>query len=173
MTQFSRRARWLNTLFPASKAPQVRDPGVVSDDVSLVQQYDAGGYAFQKTDFFKAFPAQAAGNVDVMETGPDEIIRVLAISAHNIVDPKPRNFLLWISTVGALSSGAWGTYGNGVYYEVGSNIMNNDPTAYTNMPPVLPPSTRIQFSYTTGSVLTEVVVTALFIRAPIGTVFVV
>ena len=147
------------------------DPGSVSDDVSLVQPYDAGGYGFPKTDFFHLFPAQAAGNVDVMETGPDEVIRVLAISAHNLVDPKPRPFLLWISRTGSLNSGSFGIYGNGVFYEVGSNLLSNDPTLYTHHMPVLPPNTRIQFSYTSGSVLTVVGVAALFIRAPIGTVF--
>jgi len=45
LSQFSRRARWLNQVFPASRAPQTSDPNSVSDDVSLTQPYDGSGWA--------------------------------------------------------------------------------------------------------------------------------
>lgn len=45
MSQFSRRAKWLDFLFPASSLPRTKDPGDVSEDVSLVQLYDGGGVA--------------------------------------------------------------------------------------------------------------------------------
>ena len=51
MTQFSRRARWLNALFPQSVAPANPDPALRSDDVSLVQTYDGGGWGIVEPSF--------------------------------------------------------------------------------------------------------------------------
>lgn len=51
MTQFSRRARWLDALFPQSVAPANPDPATRSDDVSLVQSYDGGGWGLAEATF--------------------------------------------------------------------------------------------------------------------------
>jgi len=126
---------------------------------------------FQKTDFFNAFAAGASGNIDIVETGPDEVCRILAVSAHILAAAAPRYHLIWISTVGGTFSGAFGIYGNAVYYEVGSNLLTTEPTLFTHHMPVLPPNTRLQFSFDSGDVTTEAAVAALFIRAPVGTVF--
>jgi len=40
---FARDAPWLRKLFPPTTAPQVTQPGAVSDDVQLVENYQAGG----------------------------------------------------------------------------------------------------------------------------------
>jgi len=84
MSQFSRRARWLNTLFPASVAPQVRDPGQRSDDVSLVQPYDGGGYGYQTApaEWFRSFDnaAAAAGSQVAFIVPENQVYRI--IGAH-------------------------------------------------------------------------------------------
>lgn len=88
MTQFSRRAKWLNTLFPASVLPQTGDPGSVSDDVSLVQQYDGGGVGIPSRPewFFGAdSPIGAAGDVELVTMGDDEYLRLYSVHAFTIV----------------------------------------------------------------------------------------
>lgn len=46
MAGFARAAEWLRRIFPPSVNPGTRFPDIVSDDVQLVQQYDAGGIGF-------------------------------------------------------------------------------------------------------------------------------
>lgn len=169
MPGFQRRASWLNTLFPASEAPTIQDPGDRSSDVSLVQPYDGGSYGYVTVNFLHIFPAQAAGNIDVLETGPEEICRVLNISANVVAGAQPRPFLLWLATVSPFSNGMFGLYGD--IPVVSAPVLQGSPTLYRDHMPVLPPNCRIQFSYTNGDVLSEVVVTAIFIIAPVGSVF--
>lgn len=89
MSQFSRRAKWLNILFPASVAPQVVGPDRVSEDVSLVQQYDGGGYNFNDVQqtFYTAqtSPPGASGEVTILTVPDDQIFRLMAAHTFNIV----------------------------------------------------------------------------------------
>jgi len=88
LSQFSRRARWLNALFPASVLPQTGDPGSVSDDVSLVQQYDGGGWAIPRLeDWFISgltLPAAASGDTNLLTVPNDSVFRVFAISCFTV-----------------------------------------------------------------------------------------
>lgn len=43
MGRFARGAPWLRSLFPPTGAPEVTQPSAVSDDVQLVENYQAGG----------------------------------------------------------------------------------------------------------------------------------
>lgn len=69
MSQFSRRAKWLNQLFPPSVAPVVSDPSSRSDDVSLVQQYDGGALSFAEA----TFPADPSPLGTALAIGEPEI----------------------------------------------------------------------------------------------------
>ena len=88
MTQFSRRVRWLNVLFPASKAPQVRDPGSVSDDVSLVQQYDGGAWNFNNPSRWlqqEDSPVGATGDTDFFTVPEGEIYRMFSMHGFRLI----------------------------------------------------------------------------------------
>lgn len=88
MSQFSRRARWLNQLFTASVAPQSSDPAVVSDDVSLVQPYDGSGWPIpQLGDWFSGpflSPTGAAADTELIQVADDEVFRLFAISVFTV-----------------------------------------------------------------------------------------
>lgn len=87
MTQFSRRAKWLNILFPASSAPQVTDPGDRSDDVSLVQQYTGGGWGFGvRTVRNQLSGIGATGTMDLVSTGEDEVFYIGAVATLSFAD---------------------------------------------------------------------------------------
>jgi len=73
MTQFSRRARWLDSLFPQSVAPANPDPSVLSDDVSLTQSYDGGGWGIVEPTFPVERDIPADGPVII--TQPEVSIR--------------------------------------------------------------------------------------------------
>lgn len=93
MVDFSRRARWLNVLFPASSAPQVQDPGVRSNDVSLVQPYDGGGYGFPGQ--LRAMVSNHLSTVGItgfnllVETDPDQIFYIGAVAVTSLVGDCP------------------------------------------------------------------------------------
>jgi len=73
LSQFSRRARWLQRLFPPSVLPGRSDPSIVSDDVSLVQTYDAGGLGLEPI-----FPPERDGDANtdpLIITEPEVAIR--------------------------------------------------------------------------------------------------
>ncbi len=92
MSQFSRRARWLNTIFPQSVAPATSDPGIRSDDVSLVQQYDAGGFIARKENcFFGADSiAGAAISTEILTVPDDEIFRLIAGHVFTVIAATPQ-----------------------------------------------------------------------------------
>lgn len=91
MSQFSRRARWLNALFPASVAPTVRDPNSRSDDVSLVQPYDASGWPFTEPENWITVVDGVAGAIsttDILTVPDGQVYRLLAASAFMAVVPS-------------------------------------------------------------------------------------
>lgn len=92
MSQFSRRARWLNVLFPQSKAPQLADPGSVSNDVSLVQSYDGSGWPIPgRSEWFKlADLTGVAGSVEIFRVPDDQVFRLFAAQAIQVVAPGPQ-----------------------------------------------------------------------------------
>lgn len=90
MSQFSRRAKWLNALFPASVLPQASDPGVVSDDVSLVQQYDGGSWPIPAIEdwFFGPFisVAGATGSTQIFQVPEDQVLRIFSIHVFTVIN---------------------------------------------------------------------------------------
>ncbi len=103
MSQFSRRARWLNQLFPQSTAPTQHDPGVRSDDVSLVQPYDGGGIGFQEpTTLIKEFeiPVGIAESIDCLVNGEDVVARIYAMGVLQVSGTDATVFMTVISGAG-------------------------------------------------------------------------
>lgn len=90
MSQFSRRSRWLNALFPASVAPQSSDPGSVSDDVSLVQPYDGSGWPIPARNTWITQILSVAGvntSTVLLLVPPGFVYRLFAASVFNAVLP--------------------------------------------------------------------------------------
>ncbi len=89
MPGFQRRARWLNALFPASEKPAVQDPGDRSADVSLTQPYDGGGWGFPVEVLRSDILTGVTDFFIFLETGEDEIFRLLFADVVLLVDAGP------------------------------------------------------------------------------------
>lgn len=131
MTQFSRRARWLNTLFPQSVAPASADPAVRSDDVSLVQSYDGGGWGISEA----VFPAEQDIVADgpVILTQPEVSIRdfltLIGIATRSRLFELDENHYARVYAV--TRRGIAGTGGDNVHLTISSRsntgIVNHEP----------------------------------------------
>ena len=164
MSQFSRRARWLTQLFPSSIAPRSRDPGVLSDDVSLVQQYFDGYSQGNELDWYRFIitPASASGTDNIFSVAEDNIFRLLGASATRIAGA---NALMRLSIFG-FSPGS-----------VGSVIISEEQTidAFGSIlalnTPILPPNTTVEVVRTGGDAASIFSVNVFGIEVPLGTVF--
>jgi len=189
LSQFSRRARWLNSLFPASVTPQIQDPGVVSEDVSLVQSYDAGGQGFASL----TFPGpEATAGVLVEITNPENSIRDIntvigATSStdlfHIADDLVCRLYAVsWIRLAGTMGSvfhlKARAKTGTGVSEHdvmisenVDATVLPNSRHVLPLIVPVLMPGTQVQAQFNTGDSSAQIRLTFMMCVAPLGTIF--
>jgi len=162
LSQFSRRARWLNALFPASVLPQVSDPTVRSDDVSLIAPYDGGGLGFQKVVEFEQIAAGATGFVNFTLTGADEVMRLYCISTHALA-------LGGTSLVAGILIDQ-----DGLLFSVSAGvipILSGNPSMWPVHIGMIAPNMNLQISYS-GGVAGTIMAAAIYgIRAPLGTVF--
>lgn len=137
-----------------------QEPGDLSNNVSLTQPYDGGGYPFETRLQRNTQPAAATGLVTLVTTGQDEIIRLLALGIT--------------VTAGVIPT---------MFYLVGLDAIDvaitprtiisaiNQQNSIIHNTPILPPETTLQVSWAGGDVLTVVRTEVLFTRAPLGTVF--
>jgi len=162
---FQRRAKWLNFIFPASEAPTVSDPGVRSGDVSLVQQYDGGGFGFQDPASHiirKVIAVGATGTVDMLETSAEEIFRLVSADVINIAGGgTPTAFLTGIS-LASLDSCDLATV---------QLPTTGRPLRFPNLCPIVGPSTRIVAQYLSGDAAQQLSFAIMGFRAPLGTAF--
>lgn len=90
MGLFARDAPWLRILFPASSAPQTRQPGRVSDDIQLVEYYQAGGQVQTGAAWrLLETPLNPGQNLHqgIVIVPPNEVWRVRALSIA--INPAP------------------------------------------------------------------------------------
>lgn len=166
MSQFSRRARWLNFLFPASVAPQLTDPGTVSEDVSLTQPYDGGGFSLADVDWFHFItgPAGAIGSFVVFTIPPGFMFRWMAADGQTLAGVTPQGLFRITATSGGPSSG-----------EIRATDQVVIPTGGIIMPlreiRMVPPSSNINFFYNGGDAATIVIARIYGALVPVGTVF--
>lgn len=161
--KFARRARWLPFLFTPSVAPTTKYPDQYEDLVSLVQNYDGGGWGIPdpREMALSVVSGAAAATRDtvVLIAGPEEIIRLLAMSgnvgagavptAANVAMFQPdANLTVGINGVVALSATA----------QIG----------LVNLPPVIPPTWQLVAHYAGGDGLTIVNWRICFLRLPLG-----
>ena len=168
MSQFSRRARWLNDLFPQSVAPTVTDPAQRSDDVSLTAPYDGGGYGFanaaQLVTNTGILPAAASGGSVIITTAEDEIYRLMAGS---VIKHAGNNALVWLIVID--NGGAGDSCGI-------SEAFNTTGTGFNQTMPMsqaltVGPSMTITVQWVNGDVLTALSFQVYGFRAPLGTAF--
>lgn len=167
MSQFSRRARWLNQLFPASAAPTINDPGVRSDDVSLVQPYDGSGWGvIQPTDFISRTISgiAAQGNVILRTVGANNIIRILAASYEHTAGVLPTQVCLEVHDPVAIRSVVISTVPATFAFAVVENPIEI-------VCPIILPGHRIDGAWQGGDAATRGIFGLVAVEAPVGTVF--
>lgn len=166
MSQFSRRARWLNFLFPSSVAPTVTDPDTRSDDVSLTQPYDGGGYAqgiaVPWHRFISTGPGPAAGVENIFVVPVDEIYRFLAADI---------TLLAGVAGSAAIGVGMVSPGTPGEVKVTPQFIPVGDPRSLELRTPIVGPSSIISVQWTNGDALTEYLVRIYGLSLPLGTVF--
>ena len=172
MTQFSRRARWLNSIFPASVVPQVQDPAVVSDDVSLVQPYDGGGIALSRGSAFHRFDTTsgASGETGVIfTTGEEEVARIYAAQVFSIaLGAAIPNCELVISPVlGNVACAITEVAVAPAVSDLAHEFLMKGAGGL-----MVPPEHEIQYSYEGGTAVSTLLsFTVYAVIAPIGSVF--
>lgn len=85
MSRFARRARWLQELFTPSVRPTTSYPDSYSDDISLTQPYDGGGWGMQdpeETIFQVTSVVAAVATTLLFATPLDSIARLIAVSVN-------------------------------------------------------------------------------------------
>ena len=166
MAGFSRRARWLNALFPASEIPAVTDPSTLSDDVSLVQSYDGGGMSFRERTamFFQVDKTGDGVSVFVIQVPEDSLCRLYAVSVFTIVGP--------VSTVQLFAVEPDKNIAAMLAPEVASPAVAAGSIPFDlNRAIVLPPGSNLQGNQFGGGAGTVIRYTAYAVIAPLGTVF--
>lgn len=162
MSNFSRSASWIRQLFTPSSTGW-REPNLLSNDVSLNQPYDGGGYPLP--DFADMVGSvggatAALGTVTLFTVGPNEICRILCVGIElqagvaplvlfNVVGP---NFAVPASP--SAVSGAVGV-------DEGIELFT----------PIIPPGHSLQGQWSGGDAATKVGFRWIKVTAPLGTVF--
>lgn len=171
MSQFSRRARWLNIFFPQSVAPAEQDPGVRSDDVSLVQPYDGGGFPLSEDTAWMRFlnpAAAAAGVVAIFTTPPDQLFRFMGADVQLIGGNGP---------VAGCGLQIQPPVGGGGIMQVTerkffAGATANDPVNFEAITvPIIGPNTIVFMQWAGGNVATDLIVHVYGNFAPFGSVF--
>jgi len=114
MGRFARDAPWLRKLFPPTGTPQTTQPSAVSDDVQLVENYQAGGQVAIPVPWFEATLIANGGSgvrssiLDpfvLLPTNPDpEVWRVFFMAVSSDGDPGAFSFNVEINLDGAAAS---------------------------------------------------------------------
>jgi len=171
LSQFSRRARWLNIFFPQSVAPASRDPGRLSDDVSLVQQYDGGGYGFAaevEEEFIDVTQAVAgaSGAYLLLQIPDDEILKILGCDSITQGGNAPTDAQI---TVQPTTPGGQPV---SISQSEGLSAIGAQFTSWTFHAGVYGPDLDVQFRFSGGNAGTITRTKMYFKRAPLGTVFI-
>lgn len=189
MSQFSRRARWLESLFPPSVAPRAADPTILSDDVSLVQSYDAGGYGISAPQFNAVFDTVSGAEIiEVPRVGIFDYRGLLGIVTQTDIFSISENLVCRLLSVTYVTDAGIGAEfvslnatppagsGLGNHQVQYSDTFNNTVSPgqrrlFTNVPPVLLPGTQLNVFFNAGDVASSSLISIAMIVAPLGTIF--
>jgi len=168
LSQFSRRARWLNRLFTASVAPQTSDPSSVSDDVSLVQPYDGSGWPIPtNTSWIQQFDTAVGISVqtDLFTIPEGFVYRLFGASGFAIIQPSP-NGIFFVKDKISTPNTAVNISGN-----IDFSLFVGNHRAELNQAIVIPAGLILAFDYTGGAAGTQMRVSIYGALCPEGTVF--
>jgi len=160
MTKFSRSSSWLKGLFTPSQS-KFPNPGILSDEVSLVQPYDGSGWPLWDPDqwFLSITSATIAAAATTLLTVPDDFVaRILAVSARTTagVAPSARIFV------------------GGPLINVGLGdlqLLTATPQVMPVQSPIIAPGHRLRGDHVAGDAATIVIYSVYFVQAPMGSVF--
>lgn len=166
MSQFSRRARWLTSLFPASVIPTTSDPDRVSNDVSLVQPYDGGGVGFQEPANFSrrfAIPIGVSNSIDMIVNDEETIFRVYALDLVQLAGEDANVFV-------RITSGS----GDSVFvafHDITTVAVKPRPFQVVTDFRILGPGQTLAADTTFGGAASQFTIGVYGVSAPLGTVF--
>jgi len=187
LSQFSRRAKWLNELFPPSVAPVVSDPTRRSDDVSLVQQYDGGALGISPATFpDDPSVLGIALEINEPEMGIREFLTVIGISTITDLLVLPDG--LYARIFGATHFLVAGAAPSDVFFDVrpptGTGVGNHialfshvmvGTTGRISTPlaqDIIPPGHQLNWQQINGSAATQYRLTLNWVVAPIGAIII-
>lgn len=162
MSQFVRPAAWLRRLFLQSRTKHI-NPSRVSNEVSLVQAYDGGGWGMVPgTDWGVTVDSAvaAAGSTSILTVGEDEIFRLLGICVSLLAAAAPTLAIARVQI--AVSNEA---------IAVSETLVTVD-TELRALPgistPILPPRSILTGKHSGGDATTKVQWAVLGLRLPLG-----
>jgi len=161
MSGFTRPAPWLRRLFTPSQ--RFDEPGILSDDVSLVQPYDGGGYALdQNTIKIISLISNvgAAQNTPLVVPGANQVVRVVCVGVFLMAGASPTltNLQLVAGSLRSVSS-------------PGIAVIPPNRIFVDNRAPILVPGISMDGSHIGGDASTQLRWEVYLLRVPIGTVF--
>lgn len=163
MSGFVRPADWLRHLFTSSRTAPV-NPVEVSDDVSLNQPYDGGGFPLWDPGQWISTVtsvAVAAGETTLLTVPDNQIARILGVSAQLSAGVAPTVHLRVISQSNA-------RVGLSPLVLMLASARRQSIELQT---PIIGPGHLLSGAHFGGDVLTKVAWAVYFVQAPIGTVF--
>lgn len=161
MSRFTRSASWLRFLFTPSHTPQP-GPVEVSDDVSLNQPYDGGGYPLFPSGQWRAEGAAAAGASrlqTLITVEANQICRVLAVSCNLTAGVAPDCVVVVQAS------------GNDIVLSETAQNVGADFVGLDMHCPIVGPGHLVRGRHDNGDAATVIQWQIYYCLVPIGTVF--
>lgn len=162
MARFTRPAPWIQDLFTPSRS-QKDDPGIRSDDVSLIQPYDGSGWPLQPVGEWvtnKQLAAATDKSVPFSTLRDDQVSRIIALSCDLLAGANATAFFF-----------IEGPANLGVGCSSRVTTVDGELNAFEIYSPIIPPGHRLTGRYFGGDVLTVINFHAALCTVPLGTVF--
>jgi len=163
MSRFVRPASWLRWLFTSSQTSPV-NPVEVSDDVSLVQPFDGGGYPLfdpGQWGLAVASATAASGTTTVLTVPANTICRLLAASVTLNAGVAPSTYFAVVPE-GGDSIGI---------SPLETGVLTTFHLSAELRCPILPPGAVLSGRWLGGDAATNLNWHILYVLAPIGSVF--
>ena len=163
MSRFARPSDWLRQLFIPSRTGW-QPPNQVSEEVSLTQPYDGGGFAIWPIGQWSTSvvtAAAASGFFDLFAINSERIVRILSVSVTYIAGVNPQVYLVIQPPSGD---------------EVGLSELitppaGGQPTSVPLTSPIVPPGHALRARWFGGDAATQIMFRSLRCEAPLGSVF--
>lgn len=162
MSKFVRPAGWLRHLFTQSQTTQV-NPTEVSDDVSLIQPYDGGGFPLFDPGQWGLFVTSlvgAATNTVIIIVPDNKVVRLLGLGTF-----------LAAGTVGTAHFTVLPTSGVEVPITPQIAVHATQLTGYPIYCPILGPGHTLRSNFFGGGAASQIRYDMYYVEAPLGTVF--